>query len=155
MTPNIIGKPRQVVLLAAAVALGGAAVLGYRSIAPTRPEDSAQIALGHNLYGQHCASCHGANLEGQPNWQEPLPNGRLPAPPHDASGHTWHHSDDELFTLTRDGLAAVVPGHESDMPAFAGVLSDEEIRAVLAFIKSTWPEKEREYQAARTEARKQ
>ncbi|PVE24421.1 cytochrome C [Microvirga sp. KLBC 81] len=149
----MIGKPQQTILLAGMVAVGGAAaVLGYLSGAPSRLDNSAQVALGRSLYGQHCASCHGANLEGQPNWQELLPSGRLPAPPHDATGHTWHHSDHELFTITSKGLAAVVPGHESNMPAFAGMLSDEEIRAVMAFIKSTWPEKEREYQAARTKA---
>jgi mono/diheme cytochrome c family protein len=153
----MLGKLRQAVLLAAVVIVGAAvALLGLLAArAPSHRDDPAQVALGRSLYGQHCASCHGANLEGQANWQEPLPNGRLPAPPHDASGHTWHHSDGELFTITRKGLAAVVPGHESDMPAFAGVLSDQEIRAVVAFIKSTWPEKEREYQAARTKARKQ
>jgi mono/diheme cytochrome c family protein len=32
------------------------------------------------------------------------------------------------------------------MPAFAGVLSDAEIRAVLAFIKSHWGERERAFQ---------
>jgi len=36
------------------------------------------------------------------------------------------------------------------MPGFAGVLSDAEIRAVLAYIKSTWPERERGYQQAAT-----
>jgi mono/diheme cytochrome c family protein len=90
-------------------------------------------------YDQHCASCHGLNLEGQPNWQKRLPNGRLPAPPHDASGHTWHHSDAELFTMVKDGLSALVPGYESDMPAFAGTLDDRQIRDVLAYIKSRWP----------------
>lgn len=120
----------------------------------TRHQDPAQITLGRKLNGQHCASCHGVDLEGQPNWQELLPNGRLPAPPHDASGRTLYHPDDELFTIIRDGLAAIVPGHESDMPAFAGVLSDDEIRAVMAFIRSTWPERERDYQAARTKARR-
>jgi mono/diheme cytochrome c family protein len=30
------------------------------------------------------------------------------------------------------------PGYESDMPAFAGKLSDGEIRAVLAYIESHW-----------------
>jgi mono/diheme cytochrome c family protein len=117
-------------------------------------EEAARIALGRSLYTAHCASCHGANLEGQPDWQETLPNGRLPAPPHDASGHTWHHADDELFAITKHGMAALVPGHASDIPAFAGVLSDEEIRAVLAFIRSTWPERERNYQAVRSEARR-
>lgn len=134
---------------AVAVAGGAAAWLGLRLWA----WDPA-VARGRQLYGAHCASCHGLKLEGQPDWQTPKANGRLPAPPHDASGHTWHHADDELFTITRNGLAAVVPGYQSDMPAFAGVLSDDEIRAVLAFIKSTWPERERLYQEDRTAARR-
>ncbi|WP_353813054.1 hypothetical protein [Mesorhizobium sp.] len=33
------------------------------------------------------------------------------------------------------------------MPGFEDILNDEEIRAVLAFINSTWPERERAYQA--------
>ena len=64
------------------------------------------------------------------------------APPHDKSGHTWHHPDAQLFDLTKRGPAAVVGGsYESDMPAYAGILSDEDIVAVLSFIKSTWPGK--------------
>ena len=58
------------------------------------------LAEGAQLYAQHCASCHGSQLEGQPNWRERLPNGRLPAPPHDDSGHTWHHPDHVLFAIT-------------------------------------------------------
>jgi hypothetical protein len=63
------------------------------------------------------ALCHGANLEGQPNWRKPLPNGRLPAPPHDRTGHTWHHSDKQLFDMVKNGTAAMMPGYETDMPA--------------------------------------
>jgi mono/diheme cytochrome c family protein len=115
---------------------------------------SAQsIAMGKAVYAEHCAACHGASLEGQPDWQTPLPSGRLPAPPHDASGHTWHHPDEVLFEITRLGSAAVVgSGYESDMPGFDGILTDDEIRAVLAYIKSTWPERERTYQEERTRA---
>jgi mono/diheme cytochrome c family protein len=72
----------------------------------------------------------------------------MPAPPHDASGHTWHHSDDALFRVTKEGSAAVTGGgYESDMPGFGGVLTDDQIKAVLAFIKSTWPERQRNAQA--------
>lgn len=71
----------------------------------------------------------------------------MPAPPHDESGHTWHHADRDLFTITKHGLGAIVPGYESDMPAFAEVLSDADIKAVLAFIKTSWPERERDFQA--------
>ncbi|MBV1723244.1 MAG: cytochrome c [Hoeflea sp.] len=108
---------------------------------------SEQIALGRQAYTQNCASCHGANLEGQPDWKRRLENGRMPAPPHDEDGHTWHHSDQDLFTITKLGVSGVVPGYESDMPAFGEILSDADIAAVLAFIKSTWPERQRESQA--------
>ena len=104
------------------------------------PSDPEQIALGQKIYAQHCASCHGLKLEGEPNWRKPLANGRMPAPPHDESGHTWHHSDAVLFAITRNGLVPPYAprGYENDMPAFAGTLSDDEIRAVLAYIKSHW-----------------
>src|SRR6187551_939578 len=128
----------------------------YASACTQRPQADAsnpqQVALGKRVYHAQCASCHGPKLEGQPNWRTRLPNGRLPAPPHDASGHTWHHSDGDLFHIVKDGLAAILPGYESDMPAFEGTLSDLEIRAVMDFIKSAWPEREKEYQAARTQA---
>jgi mono/diheme cytochrome c family protein len=105
------------------------------------PADREQVALGAKVYAQHCASCHGARLEGQPKWRERLPTGRMPAPPHDESGHTWHHTEEVLFGITKEGLVPgkyAPPGYTSDMPAFASVLSDGEIWAVLAYIKSHW-----------------
>jgi len=107
-----------------------------------------QLARGKQVYAAHCAACHGAKLEGQPNWRERLPNGKFPAPPHDATGHTWHHADELLFNITKHGIEPYAPpGHQSDMPAFGKQLSDDDIRAVLAFIKSTWPEETRKLQA--------
>ncbi len=114
------------------------------------PDNVRQVALGKSVYERTCAYCHGARLEGQPNWQEKLPSGRMPAPPHDASGHTWHHPDVVLFGITKHGLIPgkyAPPGYQSDMPALAGTLSDEEIWAVLAYIKNSWPEKIRKAQA--------
>ncbi len=104
------------------------------------PRDAAKVALGAQVYGQHCAACHGAKLEGQPNWRTRLPNGRLPAPPHDESGHTWHHPDGVLFGITKRGLVPpyAPTEYQSDMPAFGGKLSDEEIWAALAYIKNHW-----------------
>ncbi len=106
------------------------------------PGNTQQVARGESVYAQYCLACHGARLEGQANWRERLPSGRMPAPPHDASGHTWHHPDSVLFGITKHGLVPgkyAPPGYQSDMSAFAGVLSDEEIWAVLAYIKSSWP----------------
>ncbi|ODT30349.1 MAG: cytochrome C [Kaistia sp. SCN 65-12] len=111
---------------------------------------SGEAEVGQILYAANCAGCHGANLEGQPDWMKRLPNGRLPAPPHDETGHTWHHSDKQLFTIVKSGLGAISPGYENDMPAFEGVLADEQIVAVLVYIKSKWPERARKYQEARS-----
>jgi mono/diheme cytochrome c family protein len=108
--------------------------------------DSARVLAGQPIYDRHCAACHGANLEGQPNWTTRLPSGRMPAPPHDASGHTWHHPSDILFALTKYGLQPphAPANYASDMPAFGNVLTDDEIWNVLAFIRSRWPESVRD-----------
>jgi mono/diheme cytochrome c family protein len=110
-----------------------------------------RIAAGRAVYLQYCAACHGRNLEGQPEWQSPLPSGKLPAPPHDRTGHAWHHPDEMLVGITKKGILPYAPqGYESDMPAFGDVLTDEQIAALWAYIKSTWPERERQYQEQMT-----
>jgi mono/diheme cytochrome c family protein len=115
---------------------------------PGDPGDPAQVALGQLFYSAQCASCHGDRLQGQPNWQTRKPDGKLPAPPHDATGHTWHHADQQLFQLTKNGLKHMARlGYVSDMPAYEGVLTDRQIWAVLAFIKDSWPADIRERQA--------
>ena len=118
------------------------------------PDDAGQVARGGMVYRQYCASCHGAKFEGQPEWRIRKPDGKLPAPPHDETGHTWHHPDGDLFLLTKRGLRPPLApdGYKSDMPAFEGTLADEDIWAVLAFIKSTWPPDIRARQHARDEA---
>lgn len=107
-----------------------------------RPDDAAIVAAGADIYVATCASCHGAALEGQPNWRSRTADGRLPAPPHDASGHTWHHDSATLFMLTKSGIAETIgdPTYESDMPAYGESLTDDQIIAVLSYIKSTWPQ---------------
>lgn len=121
------------------------------------PENRQQVAQGKAVYDRYCAACHGARLEGQPNWRERLPSGRMPAPPHDASGHTWHHPDSVLFGITKHGLVPgkyAPPRYESDMPAFGAALSDADIHAVLAYIKSSWPEEIRRAQREITQKAK-
>lgn len=107
-----------------------------------RPDDAGVVATGADIYATTCASCHGAALEGQPDWKSRNADGRLPAPPHDASGHTWHHDSATLFTLTKLGVAEMIgdPTYLSDMPAYAGTLTDDQIIAVLSYIKSSWPQ---------------
>lgn len=108
---------------------------------PTKPDPSnpALVARGKAVYDQHCGSCHGAYLQGQPDWRHRLPNGRLPAPPHDPTGHTWHHADSDLFDMIKNGVPSIIPDYKTDMPTFRDVLSDADIWAVISFIESTWP----------------
>jgi len=104
------------------------------------PNNNQQVAMGQSAYRNNCASCHGMRLEGQPNWRKRNPDGTLPAPPHDETGHTWHHPDKLLIDITKRGGAATAPENfKSAMPGFGAVMSDEQIWAVLAYIKSHWP----------------
>ncbi|MEB2399950.1 c-type cytochrome [Parapusillimonas sp. JC17] len=130
------------------VIIGAAAVL-YSTIRPSGPAfidpaDPSLVIQGKAIYANNCAACHGEALQGQPNWRERMSNGRLPAPPHDKTGHTWHHPDAMLVDMVKNGLVpgkTAPPGYVSDMPAYRDILSDQEIIAVLAYIKSTWPPK--------------
>lgn len=133
------------VVVVAAIAGGAAWYWFDRSVDSTTAvsidaTDAELVALGRRVYAAECAACHGVNLEGEPNWRERKANGRMPAPPHDASGHTWHHADGLLFALTKYGIAKV-SGRlvDTDMPAYDTVLADREIAASLAYIKSQWP----------------
>ena len=116
--------------------------------------ESVDLVAGKALYAETCAACHGVNLEGQDNWRSPGEDGRLPAPPHDETGHTWHHEDQVLFNYTRLGgremMAAQGMEFDSGMPGFGDQLTDQEIWNVLGYIKSTWPEEIQDMQAART-----
>ncbi len=103
-------------------------------------KDPNVVDMGRKVYVSHCAQCHGVALEGQPNWRQSLPDGGLPAPPHDETGHTWHHADQVLFEITKYGrLKNSPPSALRRMPSFDGRLSDKEISSSLAYIKSNWP----------------
>ena len=104
------------------------------------PNDLSLITLGQNIYSENCASCHGVDLEGQENWQKRDDEGYLPAPPHDETGHTWHHPDEYLFLMTKYGIEKIIgKKYLNKMPAYKDILTDKEIIAVLSFIKSKWP----------------
>ncbi len=103
--------------------------------------DKPNLAQGKLVYDRLCASCHGLALEGQENWRVRRADGKLPAPPHNVNGHTWHHPDSVLFEITKYGLKNIVPeGYQTDMPAFEGILSDYDIKEVISYIRSTWPD---------------
>ncbi len=143
------------IIVLIAVASVGFVFLYNNDFLTTRSNNQTlSLATGKNLYEENCASCHGDNLEGELNWQQKNSDGTLPAPPHDATGHTWHHDDLMLFQYTKLGGAGYanllgVSNFKSAMPAFEDILDDEEIISVLNYIKSTWPQEIRDIQSAR------
>lgn len=113
----------------------------------TETASNSIIERGGELYQANCASCHGADLAGSPDWKTPNEDGSYPPPPHDSSGHTWHHPDRVLIGIVRDG--SDFP--QSRMPAFGNQLDDGDIEAILEFIKTSWGPKEKAYQDQVTE----
>ena len=95
----------------------------------------SQVAQGHDLYTQNCRGCHGDAATGE---------GAQPGTPlNSAAGHTWHHSDAQLTDILLGRI--VTPGRT--MPSYAGLLTEQDIQAILAYIKSNWPEDLRRHQA--------
>lgn len=106
-----------------------------------------EINMGAKVYQQYCAACHGAKGEGQLAWEKRNALGELPAPPHDPEGHTWKHADGMLYRIIRNGWRD--PFNKTQritMPAFKGVLSPQEIRAVTNYLKTMWTPEQRKIQ---------
>jgi mono/diheme cytochrome c family protein len=118
----------------------------YRTALEADPDNPSQVTLGQLVYASHCAACHGANLGGEPDLQTSRENG-LPPPPLNASGHTWHHPDDQLFMIMKSGIhGAALEKHPIHKSAFGEMLTAEQIWGVLAYVKSSWPERVRDHQ---------
>lgn len=114
----------------------------------SRPLDPGQVSSGRAIYEQHCASCHGANAEGAPNWQERDAHGELPAPPHNTEGHTWRHSDADLYEMVSKGWRD--PFNKTKhltMPAFGTEMPPEQIHAVIGYLKTLWTADQRQFQS--------
>jgi hypothetical protein len=80
-------------------------------------------------------------------------------PRHNANGHTWHHPNCQLVETVLNGSGAMgdmmrqMMGAGENlprMPAFKGALTEEDVQAVLAYIKTWWTEDQQEFQAAIT-----
>ena len=150
-------KQKQQWLMAGLVLAGGLLILagvwarGSNSAAVAINLDDPQlVATGEDVYNTYCAACHGFDLEGEANWQQPNADGSFRAPPHDETGHTWHHNDSYLIESIKLGGVRLEPNiGVSAMPAYDDVLSDAQIAAVLAYIKSSWPSEILEAQSTR------
>jgi len=118
--------------------LAGLAALGVVIVSLTTPRPGErwygreEVALGRQLYAQHCAQCHGVGAQGAANWQRPGPDGKMPPPPLNGTGHAWHHPMRDLESVIQNGT----PGN---MPAWRDKLSVDETKAVIAWFQSLWP----------------
>ena len=113
--------------------------------------DNTSVQQGKQVYGQYCAACHGTDGQGQFPDAPVMPDetGRYGAPPHNEVGHTWHHDDALLFRYVQQGGMGD-PDAFYPMPPFGDQLSDDEIIAVIAYIKTMWTDDQRMYQQERT-----
>jgi mono/diheme cytochrome c family protein len=141
-------NPARIIVAVTAAVLSGALVSACGRDEGSVPAlDQGQVARGGELYQQYCASCHRPDLSGDPDWKTPNEDGSFSPPPHDSTGHTWHHPDQVLIEIIRDG--SDFP--QSRMLSFGDRLREEDIEAILEFFKANWGPEERAYQRQVTE----
>jgi mono/diheme cytochrome c family protein len=116
------------------------------------PFDQSDITQGQAIYTQYCAACHGIDGQGQfPEAPlEPDSTGRIGAPPHNETGHSWHHSDVLLIRYVTEGGFSD-PARFYIMPPFGAILTEEQILQVIAYIKTLWTDEQRASQRQLTE----
>lgn len=111
-----------------------AAVCGSVEAVYGQAGSAEMLTKGADLYATYCQPCHG-DRQGKGTTSG--------TSPHNEKGHTWHHPDMQLKDWTLNGK----PGFRQEMPAFKGMLTEKDVEAILAFIKSWWTPEQREIQA--------
>ena len=111
-------------------------LFSYKVVAKSQNID---IFKGMELYRSNCASCHMGNLSGNPDWKSGVDDDgqRLP-PPLNGTGHTWHHSPEQLFQVIRYGFKKFDPNYKGKMLGNDD-LSENDVWSILEYIKSVWP----------------
>ncbi len=95
---------------------------------------------GMELYNKNCSSCHMMNLAGNPDWKTGVDeDGQRLAPPLNGTGHTWHHSPNQLYQIIRYGYKKFDPNYKGKMLGNEE-LSEDDVWSILEYIKSIWPE---------------
>ena len=118
------------------MALAGCDAL-TKETSDVRGSSEETLTMGGQVFQDNCQTCHGIKARGTVrNWQKRSADGVLPAPPLNGTAHAWHHNDKALLrTINQGGIPL-----GGSMPAFKDQLSKDEKLAVLAYIKSLWPD---------------
>jgi mono/diheme cytochrome c family protein len=99
-------------------------------VAGTRARPEA-LALGAELYKQHCVACHGEQGQGVPGIYPPLAGNRAVtlAQPHNL-----------VQAIRKGGFAPATAGNPRPfgMPPFGHLLSDDEVAALATFLRQSW-----------------
>jgi len=120
--------------IAAGAALVGIALASGAHLAAQPADVASQTARGKTVYDAHCVECHGANGKGD----GPAAALLTPRPRDFTSGKYKIRStetgsiptDDDLIRSVSQGL------YGSAMPGWKGILSESDIRDVVAYAKS-------------------
>jgi mono/diheme cytochrome c family protein len=94
-----------------------------------------RLAKGRELYEQGCRSCHGSDGRGNPQWESAV------RPIEFSDCGTTSEATEVWTTVVKKGGPS--RGLDSAMPAFEGAYSDDEIGAIVAFIRTFCPQAER------------
>jgi mono/diheme cytochrome c family protein len=94
------------------------------------PSTPANVAEGKASFGQYCMVCHG--LDGQ-NTGVPFAGSLSPPVPSLASDEVQRYSDGQLKWIIENGISP------SGMPASRGILGDDEMWAIVVYIRHLPP----------------
>jgi mono/diheme cytochrome c family protein len=94
-------------------------------------ESSLLVSLGKTVYDARCASCHGAQGEGKPPHWPPLANNQ---------SIEMESAVNPIRMVLNGGYPPGTAGNPKPygMPPFAGLLSDNEVAAVVSYIRTAW-----------------
>lgn len=104
--------------------------VGSKKVKNPLPATTENITLGKQTFSYYCVVCHG--LDGQ-NTGVPFAEKMSPPVPSLASRNAQSYTDGQLHWIIANGLGP------SGMPASHGILSDEEIWAIVLYIRHLPP----------------
>jgi mono/diheme cytochrome c family protein len=111
--------------------VGGLAAVSLSLFAGQSSTQAADVAAGKAKYAQLCGSCHGASGKGD----GPAAGALNPKPRDHTDGKYMKTlKDEDIFKITKEGGPSV--GKSPLMPPWGAALSDQDIRNVVAYIRS-------------------